>query len=133
MHGAEAQLTWHAHDEQGRGLDIFLLADTVRLPRLPPWRTGLGFLSVIGRWTLGADLRHAFAQKHTAPEEEASEGYTLLGAHLAYRLPQGENSLSLFLRGTNLTDAEARPHTSFLKEVAPLPGRSFSIGARWEL
>ena len=30
----------------------------------------------------------------------------------------------------NLTDREARVHTSFLKDVAPLPGRGFSFGIR---
>lgn len=36
----------------------------------------------------------------------------------------------LFLRGTNLTNAEARVHTSFLKEIAPLPGRNLTVGLR---
>ena len=34
------------------------------------------------------------------------------------------------LRGSNLTDTEARPHPSFLKELAPLPGRSLTAGVR---
>ena len=36
----------------------------------------------------------------------------------------------LFLDGTNLLDEEARAHTSFLKDVAPLPGRGFAFGVR---
>ena len=35
-----------------------------------------------------------------------------------------------FLRATNLSDREARPHTSFLKDLAPLPGRSVTVGVR---
>ncbi len=38
----------------------------------------------------------------------------------------------VFLRGTNLTDAEARPHASFLKDYAPLPARSLTAGVRLE-
>jgi iron complex outermembrane receptor protein len=34
------------------------------------------------------------------------------------------------LKGTNLTDTEARVHTSFLKDIAPRPGRSFALGVR---
>ena len=34
------------------------------------------------------------------------------------------------LVGSNLTDAEARLHTSFLKSVAPLPGRSLRLAYR---
>ena len=32
--------------------------------------------------------------------------------------------------GSNLLDEEARPHTSFLKELAPLPGRGIEFGVR---
>jgi iron complex outermembrane recepter protein len=34
------------------------------------------------------------------------------------------------LRGSNLTDEEARDHTSFLKDVAPLPGRDIRLSVR---
>jgi len=141
LYGAEAQVTWHAHDEKGRGLDLYALADTVRgtnetddtpLPRLPPWRVGLGFASIVGPWTFGAEVRHVFDQDRVAPYEETSDSTTLVSAHIAWSVPLERASLQVFLRGTNLTDAEARPHTSFLKEVAPLPGRSFALGARWE-
>lgn len=140
LYGGEAQVTWHAHDQRGRGLDVYAVVDTVRgrnrtedtaLPRLPPWRMGMGFASVVGRWTFGAEARHAFEQTHRAPYEESSDSYTLLSAHLSYSLPVERGSVRFFLRGSNLTDAEARPHTSFLKELAPLPGRSLSVGARW--
>jgi iron complex outermembrane receptor protein len=38
--------------------------------------------------------------------------------------------LTLYLKGQNLTDETARVHTSFLKDVAPLPGRSLALGLR---
>ena len=41
-------------------------------------------------------------------------------------------TLTVFLQGTNLLDEEIRLHTSFLKEVAPLMGRSFTLGVRAE-
>jgi iron complex outermembrane receptor protein len=34
------------------------------------------------------------------------------------------------LRGANLTDEEARNHVSFLKDLAPLPGRDVRLGLR---
>ena len=40
------------------------------------------------------------------------------------------NACEFFLDGTNLLDEEARAHTSFLKDVAPLPGRGFAFGVR---
>jgi iron complex outermembrane receptor protein len=34
----------------------------------------------------------------------------------------------LFAEGRNLGDEEAREHASFLKDLAPLPGRNFRAG-----
>ena len=42
------------------------------------------------------------------------------------------SDLTLFARLENAFDVERRTHTSFLKDVAPLPGRNLSMGARWE-
>jgi iron complex outermembrane receptor protein len=36
----------------------------------------------------------------------------------------------LLLRGTNLTDEEARNHVSFLKDLVPMPGRDVSLSLR---
>jgi iron complex outermembrane receptor protein len=36
----------------------------------------------------------------------------------------------LYVKGVNLTNEEAREHTSFLKDLAPLPGRGIVVGAR---
>ena len=36
----------------------------------------------------------------------------------------------LFVRGSNLTDQDARRHSSPLKDLVPLPGRSFHVGLR---
>lgn len=33
----------------------------------------------------------------------------------------------MLLRGTNLTDEEARNHVSFLKDLVPMPGRDLSL------
>ena len=65
------------------------------------------------------------------PENEtATPGYTLVDAHVAYHFDTDAIGWELFLDGSNLTDREARVHTSFLKEVVQLPGRSFGIGVR---
>ena len=38
--------------------------------------------------------------------------------------------VTAYLKVTNLTDTEARVHTSFLKDIAPRPGRSIALGVR---
>jgi iron complex outermembrane recepter protein len=35
------------------------------------------------------------------------------------------------VRGSNLLDETARVHASFLKDLAPLPGRNFTAGVRY--
>jgi len=101
------------------------------LPRIAPSRVG-GTL----RWereqlraSLGA-VRYA-RQGDVAAYETATPGYTLVDAHVAWHIDtRGGNELELFVDGSNLTDREARPHTSFLKDVVPLPGRNVVFGIR---
>ncbi|MGO2372603.1 MAG: hypothetical protein ACTJIB_18735 [Pseudoalteromonas prydzensis] len=38
--------------------------------------------------------------------------------------------MTVYLKADNLTDQEARVHSSYLKDEAPLPGRSVSLGVR---
>ena len=57
----------------------------------------------------------------------------MVDADISYRVALGQSTLLLFLRGNNLLDEEARRHTSPLKEVAPLPGRSLILGVRAEI
>jgi iron complex outermembrane receptor protein len=80
------------------------------------------------RWdggTLRADLgvTRVADQDQVSPFEEETEGYNMVDASVGYRLFTGGVVHDFVLRGTNLTNREARSHTSFLKELAPLPGR----------
>ena len=43
-----------------------------------------------------------------------------------------EPGLYVFLRGSNLLDEDIRQHTSPLKDLVPLPGRSLHFGLRYE-
>jgi iron complex outermembrane receptor protein len=42
----------------------------------------------------------------------------------------GGPELSVFLKGNNLLDEDARRHTSLVKDIAPLPGRNYQVGVR---
>jgi iron complex outermembrane receptor protein len=70
-------------------------------------------------------------QDDVAAYETATPGYTLVDAHVAWHIDtKSGREIELFLDASNLTDQEARPHTSFLKDVVPLPGRNFVLGVR---
>ena len=67
-------------------------------------------------------------QNRTASGELPTDSYVLLNASLTYTLHSGPVTTDLYVKGVNLTNEEAREHTSFLKDIAPLPGRTIRIG-----
>lgn len=100
------------------------------LPRIPPRRFGLGLHGGWDQFAAHIDATFAADQDDVAENELPTEGYTLLNASLSYTFT--ESGLYLFLRGTNLLDEEIRQHTSPLKDLVPLPGRSMHAGLRYE-
>ncbi len=119
-------------------IDARLMADAVRgqltngdnLPRITPFRVGGGFDYRHERWLGAVDVIHAFEQNHNATLESETDGYTLLDVGLSYTYSTRPADYIFSLRGSNLLDEEARLHTSFLKDVAPLPGRSAMLNLR---
>ncbi|HEY1035813.1 MAG TPA: TonB-dependent receptor, partial [Pseudoxanthomonas sp.] len=101
------------------------------LPRIAPSRVGARLRWERDAWraSLGA-VRHA-RQDKVAAFEHATPGYTLVDAHLAWHVDTaGGREWEVFLDAGNLTNREARPHTSFLKDVVPLQGRNLAFGVR---
>ena len=107
------------------------LATGGNLPRIAPARFGADLNWSLDGWraSLGA-IRYG-KQDRVAENEDTSPSYTLVNAHLAYRWDRNAtNSWELFLDGNNLTNREVRPHTSLLRDYAPLPGRGVAFGLR---
>jgi iron complex outermembrane receptor protein len=94
------------------------------LPRIAPMRLR-GELALEGTHA-DASLGFAWAarQRKIASFERETGAYTFLNAGAAWRPLERLPGLSLRLDLRNLLDAEGRNHVSFLKEIAPLPGRS---------
>ena len=137
--GIEAELFAPVADIGQGELDLRIFADFVdaelsngeNVPRIPPLRYGARLAWHSDRMTFGLEATRYDDQDEVAAFEEVTAGYTMLGADFSWLLPsRGSGNLSLFLRGTNLLDEDARRHTSLVKEIAPLPGRNFSVGFR---
>ena len=82
---------------------------------------------------IAPDLRQA-ATEHDrlAPLETNTPGHDLVSADLEYALPFQNVSTTIYLQGRNLLDEKQRLSTSFLKDVAPQPGRSLFVGLRFD-
>lgn len=106
------------------------LEDGGNLPRIAPSRQILGFDWSMGGWRAGVEAQRYGRQSRVAEFEEPTEGFTLVGAHAAYHWDVGDVGWELYFRARNLTDREARLHTSVLKDEAPLPGRDLQFGVR---
>jgi iron complex outermembrane receptor protein len=141
FYGAELELIFHLHQSKSHSLDLELTADTVRaedrttrdsLPRITPGRAGIALEYRGSAFSAGLAVRTAERARHLAPGETPTAGHGLLGAHVSYRLPLGKRIESeFFVRGENLAGQEARNHVSFLKDIAPMPGRNVTLGVRF--
>ncbi len=134
LYGFEAQVSWQVTDEftwrvQGDVLRARLDAGG-ELPRTPPARIATEF-SYQGE-VISADLfvSHNFEQTHTASLETSTDSYVMVDANVNYHFSLGQHNLAIYLKGINLTDEYAQVHTSFLKDLTPLAGRSVSLGIR---
>ena len=146
FHGLEAKLDWDiaGTDAGSTALQVFevehgdhvdavtaRVANGGNLPRIVPARVGATLRWERERWraSLGA-VRYA-KQDDVAAYETATPGYTLVDAHVAWHIDtKSGREIELFVDANNLSDQEARPHTSFLKDVVPLPGRNVVLGVR---
>lgn len=135
--GLEVETLWHLHDRPNWQLDFRLAADFTRaregardLPRIPAARTGVGLFWSTTAWSAGVESQFYSAQNRVAPYESPSARYALVSAHVSRTAEFGHLRTEVFLRGTNLSNAEARPHPSFVKDLAPLAGRGVVAGLR---
>lgn len=113
---------------QGRDQD-----NNINLPRLSPPRLGAGLEHLRGNWESEFDVQHVFDQQLTAPNETRTSAYTLTNIGTQYSFVTSASKFDVFLRLRNIFDVEARSHVSFLKDVAPLPGRNIILGVHWLL
>jgi len=134
LHGFELQVAWQTTDNLK--LDFFAdyvkarLKDGGALPRTSPMRVGSHVAYTLDNFRADLDITYFAKQDDISTFETETDGYTLVDASITYDIPLGDIDLSVYLSGENLTDEEARVHTSFLKDIAPRPGRNFAFGVR---
>lgn len=100
------------------------------LPRITPMRYSASLNYESEKWNASIEGQRVGAQDRVAPFETTTPGYTFLNASIGYKFRTGPTYNYIYVKGTNLTNEEARDHLSFLKEVLPLAGRSIALGFR---
>jgi iron complex outermembrane receptor protein len=100
------------------------------LPRITPMRCSVSLNYETEKWNASIEGQRVAEQDRVAPFETSTPGYTFLNATIGYKFEVGATHNYVYVRGNNLTDAEARDHLSFLKEVLPLAGRGVVVGFR---
>ena len=100
------------------------------LPRLPPSRVGAGLSLSMGSLDASIDYLRVAEQSDTAAAELPTDAYDDVRVYLGTDIGWNDQELTLFLQGSNLTDDEQRNHTSFIKDLAPAPGRTLEVGIR---
>jgi iron complex outermembrane receptor protein len=105
-------------------------ADGRPLPRIPPLRFGAGLDYVFNNLGARLDVQYAAAQDRVSEFELATDSYTLVNAMVNYRFQAAHMTWDAYARLMNLLDEEARNAASFLKDIAPLPGRGLMVGVR---
>ncbi|NNL88496.1 MAG: TonB-dependent receptor [Marinicaulis sp.] len=100
------------------------------IPRIPPLRTILGLEATSSHFDIRGEVEIAAEQSRVAADELPTDGYTLVNLAATWRPGGEDHGLSVQLRADNVTNEEARLHTSFLKDVAPLPGRNVKLTFR---
>ncbi len=137
--GFEAQFHFPLFTSTLGDLDLILFGDYTRgrfrsggdVPRMPPWRYGFEFNFHRDAGNAFLRLTRAESQDHPGQNEAPTPSYVLLNLGGEYRLRLGEpTQLTVFAQGTNLLNQPVRNSTSFLRTIAPEPGRGVQVGVR---
>ncbi len=102
-------------------------------PFIPPLRMIGAVTAERGAFDGRIEVEHAFRVNRTADRETETPGYTLLNAEIEWHPLEQRPGFTLALAANNILDVEARRHSSFLKDYAPLAGRDIRLTARFEL
>ena len=138
LYGFEADIDWHLNEN----LRVSAFTDLTRaklahsnnentnLPRIPPMRFGTELHWEQGNWHAELGATYYSKQNKIADFETQTDSYTIVSAAFNYYLSLDNTDMTFYLKANNLTNKLARVHSSFLKDDAPLPARSFVLGAK---
>ena len=140
--GLDLELGVHLFEVLQGDMDLTFQFDTVSaevsidgndaLPRIPADRVGAGLSWENDVWKVLLNYKHVSSQTDVTEFELPTESYDDVSARISRSILFGEQQLSFFIAAKNLTDEEQREHVSFVKDLAPQPGRTIEAGLRFK-
>lgn len=106
------------------------LDDGSDLPRITPMRIGGSLDFDLNHWSANLSATHAAKQNHPGDNESETDSYNRLDARVDYSFTNAALDYTIFAKATNLTNAEIRNASSYLRDIAPEAGRSVQLGLR---
>ncbi len=102
------------------------------LPRIPPLSAVFGLEARHEYGELRFEVEAVSDQDDVAAFELPTDGYEMLNLYATLRPFGAESAVAVRLAATNLSDEEARIHSSFRKDTVPLRGRNFRVAVSAE-
>jgi len=137
FHGFEVEAAWKLWREGERTLSLEGAADYVRAAsdngppsRIPPASVAARLVWEGPQWTGRFEVRRVGEQDRVSDFELPTDAYTLVNLGATWSPPALEG-VKLFAEVRNLTDEEIREHASYLKDIAPQPGRNVRAGVSY--
>jgi iron complex outermembrane receptor protein len=137
--GAEGKATFPLSGSKG-GFSLDLLADSVRatldhgggnVPRIPPYRVGVGLHWDRAAFDAGFVVRYSAEQDKVATAETPTDAFTSVDAHFGWRPMLARSGFELVVVGHNLADTVQRNAVALNKDDVVLPGRDIRVVARF--
>jgi len=150
INGWEAELSYKSTWGKGRTWGLSSFFDLVKnentsddelrrwaegdyMPNLPTSRYNLtstvGFRKIDLNLSFDRFLEQRYLGKNINPEPPMP-AYSMVAARVTYKAAIKGIGFEYYIFGNNLLNVEARPQNSFLKYLAPLPGRNISLGLK---
>lgn len=102
------------------------------LPRITPSRLGIGLDAATGDLRLSVDYRRVFRQNKIGVAEDVTSSFNLLSLNASWS-PEMLAGGEFFVQGRNLLNEDGRLHQSFFRDEAPIIGRAFFAGIRFDI
>ncbi|MEZ5757562.1 MAG: TonB-dependent receptor [Emcibacteraceae bacterium] len=140
FYGAELEANYTVIDESDYQVVLNASGDFVHatfndgsvVPRIPAASANIGIEYQADMFDVGGEARFVGKKTKTAANVLPTNGYVSLDFSVTWRPFGDEKNLDVRFQAQNITNSEQREHTSFLKDLLPMPGRNFRLSLNYD-